>query len=73
MNETPLSPREKQFLRRLAAGKTDKEIAVQLGGTVKQVSEQRARLLNKLQISSEADIADAAKRLAALTTYRGQT
>jgi len=33
-------------------------------GTAKQISEQRQRLLGKLQIGSDADIADAAKRLA---------
>ncbi|MGM4955311.1 LuxR C-terminal-related transcriptional regulator [Bradyrhizobium barranii] len=31
-----LSPREKRFLRRLAAGKTDKEIARRLGGSAKK-------------------------------------
>ncbi|MBR0735165.1 hypothetical protein JQ636_38330 [Bradyrhizobium japonicum] len=44
MSELLLSPREKQLLRRLAAGKTDKEIAVRLGGRAEQVSAQRARL-----------------------------
>ena len=46
-----LSPREKRLLRRLAAGKTDAEIAVRLGGTAKQVSLQKARLLARLQIN----------------------
>lgn len=32
-----LSPREKQLLKRLAAGKTDAQIAERLGGTAKQV------------------------------------
>ena len=67
----PLSPREKQLLRRFAAGKTDEQIASKLGGTVKQVAECRARLLAKLKITSEAGIAEAAKRLAALASYRG--
>ncbi|MBR0802852.1 hypothetical protein JQ636_04810 [Bradyrhizobium japonicum] len=43
-----LSPREKRFLRRLAAGKTDAQIAVKLGGTVEQVAKQRSRLLARL-------------------------
>ena len=73
MSELPLSPREKQLLRRLAAGKTDKEIAGHLGGTAEQVSAQRARLLSKLRISSEMEIAEAARRLAALGTYKGVT
>ena len=54
-----LSPREKRLLRRLAAGKTDAEIAVRLGGTAKQVSLQKARLLARLQINSPDEIADA--------------
>ena len=68
-----LSPREKQFLRRLAAGKTDAQIAERLGGSVKQISEQRARLLEKLGVRSPAEIADAAERLACWRTYQGKT
>jgi DNA-binding CsgD family transcriptional regulator len=66
-----LTPREKQLLRRIAAGKTDEQIASKLGGTAKQVAECRARLLAKLKITSKAEIADAAQRLAALASYRG--
>jgi DNA-binding CsgD family transcriptional regulator len=66
-----LSPREKQLLRRFAAGKTDEQIAVQLGGTTAQIAAQRARLLAKLGITSEAEISEAAKRLAPWATYRG--
>jgi DNA-binding CsgD family transcriptional regulator len=71
--EQLLSPREKRFLRRIAAGKTDREIARRLGGTAKQVSEQRARLLDKIRVGTAAEIADAAKRLANLETYKGVT
>jgi DNA-binding CsgD family transcriptional regulator len=73
MSNLLLSPREKLLLRRLAAGKTDAQIAVRLGGTVKQISEQRARLLGKLGIGTAAEIADAAQRLASLRSYRGIT
>jgi DNA-binding CsgD family transcriptional regulator len=66
-----LSGREKQLLRRIAAGKTDQQIATRIGGTPQQIAEQRARLLAKLEIKSEAEIAQAAKRFAALSTYRG--
>jgi DNA-binding CsgD family transcriptional regulator len=59
-----LSSREKRLLRRLAAGKTDQEIASNLGGTLKQISEQRTRLLNKIGIRSETEIIEAAVRLA---------
>ncbi|MDI3567214.1 LuxR C-terminal-related transcriptional regulator [Bradyrhizobium sp. Arg816] len=68
-----LSPREKRLLRRLAAGKTDAQIAERLGGTAKQVSEQRARLLARLQINSPEEIADAAERWASWPGYRGIT
>ena len=69
--ELQLSPREKQLLRRLAAGKTDAEIALRLGGTREQISAQRARLLGRLGIGTAAEIADAAKRLAYLERYKG--
>lgn len=73
MSQVLLSPHEKRFLRRLAAGKTDAEIAVRLGGSVNQVSEQRARILRKLGISEPAQIAEAAEQLARFATYRGVT
>jgi DNA-binding CsgD family transcriptional regulator len=73
MSELRLTKREKQLLRRLAAGKTDVEIAFGIGGTAKQISEQRARLLHKLGISTAAEITNAAKRHANLATYRGVT
>jgi DNA-binding CsgD family transcriptional regulator len=40
MSELPLSPREKQLLRRFAAGKTDAQIAGHLGGDAEQISQQ---------------------------------
>lgn len=73
MSEILLTPREKQLLRRLAAGKTDREIAAKLGGTAKQIAEQRVRLLGKLRVTSEAEITAAAHRLAEWRTYRGIT
>ncbi|WP_084518689.1 MULTISPECIES: LuxR C-terminal-related transcriptional regulator [unclassified Bradyrhizobium] len=60
----PLSPREKKLLRRMALGRRDAEIAVQIGGTKAQVSVQRLRLLKKLNIKSQAQLMDAADRLA---------
>ncbi|WP_458144638.1 helix-turn-helix domain-containing protein [Bradyrhizobium sp. UFLA05-109] len=73
MSKLPLSPREKQLLRRFAAGKTDAQIAERLGGTAKQVGQQRTRLLAKLRVSPPAKIADAAERLASWRTYKGVT
>ncbi|MGV7218855.1 LuxR C-terminal-related transcriptional regulator [Bradyrhizobium sp. UFLA05-112] len=73
MREVPLSPREKRLLRRLAAGKSDAQIAERIRGTAKQVAQQRARLLAKLGIDSQAEIAVAAERLASWSTYKGLT
>jgi DNA-binding CsgD family transcriptional regulator len=60
----PLSPREKRMLRRLAKGMSDHMIAVQLGGKADQVAAQRQRLCLKLQINSQAEVIEAAARLA---------
>ena len=73
MSELPLTPREKQFLRRFAAGKTDRQIALRFGVDAEQISQQRARLLRKLGISTPAEITDAAARLAYQARYRGKT
>ena len=59
-----LSSREKQLLRRLAQGKSDKEIARQIGGTEVQIAAQRQRLIGKLGIRSPTELAAAAERLA---------
>jgi len=64
MSEMLLSPREKKLLRRLAQGMPDHAIAVSIGGRVDQVGAQRARLLEKLQINSRAEVVKAAQRLA---------
>ncbi|WP_375780876.1 hypothetical protein ACE103_20260 [Bradyrhizobium sp. ma5] len=48
----------------MALGRRDREIAAQIGGTEAQVSVQRLRLLRKLKIHSQTQIADAAERLA---------
>ena len=60
-----LSPREKRLLRRIANGKSDHQVAVEIGGTERQVSEQRRRLLSRLGLQSEDSIAAAARRWAA--------
>ncbi|WP_141342662.1 LuxR C-terminal-related transcriptional regulator [Bradyrhizobium sp. USDA 4520] len=63
-----LSPREKKLLRRMALGRRDTQIATQIGGTEAQISVQRLRLLRKLHIHSQAQIVDAAERLASWPT-----
>jgi DNA-binding CsgD family transcriptional regulator len=59
-----LSPREKLMLRRLAQGKADHQIAVEIGGRQDQVASQRERLLQKLQIGSQEQLTAVALRLA---------
>jgi DNA-binding CsgD family transcriptional regulator len=60
----PVSRREKLFLRRLARGMTDAQIAGDIGGTMKQIQAQRLRLLTRLGISSIDEIKEAAESLA---------
>jgi DNA-binding CsgD family transcriptional regulator len=59
-----LSSREKQLLGRFAQSKTDRKIAVEIGGTERQVSAQRERLLRKLHIQTAAQLVSAATRFA---------
>jgi DNA-binding CsgD family transcriptional regulator len=59
-----LSPREKQLLRRLAQGKSDHKIAAEIGGTAQQIVGQRQRLIEKLAIKSQAELAAAVAQLA---------
>jgi DNA-binding CsgD family transcriptional regulator len=68
-----LSPREKRILLRLARGYSDRAIAVQIGGRPEQVGEQRKRLLQKLQISSQSEIAEAAAQWASWPSYKFTT
>ena len=51
-----LSPREKQLLRRFARGKSDKLISSEIGGTPEQIGMQRKRLIERLQIQSQAQL-----------------
>lgn len=51
-----LSRREQEVLRLLALGHTHKEIAQQLGVSVKTVETYRARVADKLELRSRADL-----------------
>jgi DNA-binding NarL/FixJ family response regulator len=51
-----LSPREVEVLRQLALGYTNKEIATRLSVSVKSVETYRARLSEKLGLSSRAEL-----------------
>jgi DNA-binding NarL/FixJ family response regulator len=52
-----LSDREYQVMKMLAAGKTVKEVAAELSLSVKTVSTYRTRILEKLDLTSNVDIA----------------
>lgn len=51
-----LSPREKQVLDRLAMGLTNREIAKELGISVKTIDTHRGHVLKKLGLRNNADI-----------------
>jgi DNA-binding NarL/FixJ family response regulator len=57
-----LSPRERQVLDGVAEGRSNKEIARQLGIGVRTVETHRTRLLERLEVSTSAE----AVRLATL-------
>jgi two-component system response regulator NreC len=51
-----LSKRESQVMRMLAVGHTNKEIGAELGISVRTVEMHRERVLQKLKLSTRADI-----------------
>lgn len=51
-----LSPRERQVFGRLAVGKTQKVVAEELGLSVKTVETYKARIAEKLEVDSRADL-----------------
>jgi two-component system response regulator NreC len=54
--EDPLSEREHEILRLLALGHTNQEIASQLYLSVRTVETHRAHIMQKLRISTRADL-----------------
>jgi len=54
--QKPLSDRESEVLRLLAAGKTVSDIAAQISLSVKTISTYRARILEKLGLETTAEI-----------------
>jgi DNA-binding CsgD family transcriptional regulator len=59
-----LSPREKKLLRRFASGKTDKEIARELGDREARIAAERQRINEKPQIQTGEQLVMLADRLA---------
>ncbi len=52
----PLSARERQVLQLVGEGKSTKDVAVQLGISVKTAESHRARLMRKLDIHETASL-----------------
>ena len=54
--ETPLSPREQEVLQMIAAGRSNKEVARELGISVRTVDTHRTRIMRKLDVHSAAEL-----------------
>jgi DNA-binding NarL/FixJ family response regulator len=59
-----LSPQEKKLLRRFAKGKTNEQIATEFGCRPSLIAAQRQRIVEKLEIGSQAQLAVAAHQFA---------
>ena len=68
----PLTARELQVLRLVALGRTNQEIAAELGLSVRTVERHLSNTYVKLDVSGKAGRAAAAARLARLRTVTGQ-
>ena len=58
-----LTPREREVFKRVAAGLLNKQIAVEIGAAERTVKLHRARVMEKMQADSIADLVRAADRL----------
>lgn len=58
-----LTPRERQVLRLIAAGKSSREVAAHLGLAFKTVVVHRHRIYRKLEIHKNVDLVRAAMRM----------
>ncbi|HSL22871.1 MAG TPA: response regulator transcription factor [Vicinamibacterales bacterium] len=65
--EEPLAPREREVLQLVAEGKTSKEIAEQLGLTVKTAESYRTHIMEKLDIHETAGLVRYAIRRGLIT------
>jgi two-component system response regulator NreC len=59
--DDPLSDRERQVLRLLALGHTNQEIAEKLNISVRTAESHRAHIMQKLRLSTRADLVDYAR------------
>ena len=61
-----LTPREREVLARVVAGKLNKQIADELGASIRTVKAHRAQVMTKMAAASLADLVRIADRLAVL-------
>jgi DNA-binding NarL/FixJ family response regulator len=54
--DAPLTPREREVLQLISGGQRLRDIAVQLGLSVKTVSTHKMRLMQKLDVTNNADL-----------------
>ena len=65
-----LSPRERTVFERVVAGKLNKQIADELGVSERTVKAQRAHLMEKLEVTSSAELGRLAERMTLLERSR---
>jgi FixJ family two-component response regulator len=58
-----LTPREREVMERIIAGRMNKQIAAEFGTSEPTVKEQRAQVMQKMQAESLVELALMAKRL----------
>jgi two-component system response regulator TtrR len=61
-----LTPREKQIMDMIVAGKANKVMALDMGVTVRTIEVHRHRVMEKMQARSVADLIHAAMQLQAM-------
>jgi RNA polymerase sigma factor (sigma-70 family) len=61
-----LTPREHQVFERVVQGKTNKQIAQQLGTTERTIKAHRHRVMEKMKVQSLAGLVSIAERLGIL-------
>ena len=66
-----LSPRERQVFDRVVRGKMNKEIARELGATERTIKAHRHHVMEKVQVTSLAELVMIAERLGILAPSDG--
>src|SRR6266404_4137506 len=67
-----LTPRERQVFDEVTSGKSNKEIAVELGTVERTIKAHRAHVMEKMQVHSVAELARAAEQLQAAAVRLNQ-